>query len=71
MNELTKSKKIKNGPVFLRNELEETVLRVTPDYRFFVRFPGEEEYEVKSSTNMAVNAFLAFEEITESQYTNF
>lgn len=71
MNELTKSKKIKNGPVFLRNELEETVLRVTPDYRFFVRFPGEKEYEVESSTNMAVNAFMAFEEITKSQYDKF
>ena len=71
MNEFEKSNKIKVGPVFLRNNLEETVLRITTDYRFFVRFPGEKEYKVDSSTKMATNAFLEWDEITESEYNEF
>ena len=71
MNEYQKSKKISAGPVFLRNELEETVLRVTPEGKFFVRYPGETEYEVEHSTKMATDAWIAWIEITKEEYESY
>ena len=70
-SEAIKSNKLKAGIVYLWNYLEETVLMVTSEYRFFVRFPGGDPYEVHSSTKMAVNAFLAWAEITEQEYRLF
>ena len=70
-SEYEKSNKLKAGAVYLWNYLEETVLMFTPEYRVFVRFPGEDPYEVYSSTKMAVNAFLAWEEITKHEYERF
>ena len=71
VSEYQKSNKLKAGPVYLLNNLEETALMFTPEYRVFVRFPGKDPYEVHSSTKMATNAFMAWDEITEQEYELF
>ena len=73
MNAIKVAKRLKSGPVFLRNNLEGTVIRSVPgeDPKFFAKFPGEKEYKIHYSTKMVNNALLEWDEITESEYMNF
>ena len=72
MNALQTAKRLKSGPVYLREELEGAVVRSVPGKaEFFAKFPGQKEYSIHFSTNLVTNALTAWEEITKSQYEKF
>jgi len=72
MNALQTAKRLKSGPVYLREELEGAVVRsVSGTAEFYAKFSGKEEYKIDFSTNLVTNALTAWDEITKSQYDKF
>lgn len=73
MNEIEKSKRLRNGPVYLLHDFEEVVLKCTPGTNgvWSARKHGGEEYEILSSTNLATEAWMEFIEMTEKEYNEF
>ncbi|HEY3373193.1 MAG TPA: hypothetical protein VGK10_20240 [Prolixibacteraceae bacterium] len=63
-------------PQYLKHPLEDCVLRTTfnPNnnaFKVFVRWSGDEEYQISDTTNLFLNAFIQEEEITEKEYWDF
>jgi hypothetical protein len=72
MTEKERNKRLQNETIYLRNEFEDIVLRSTPGEKgkFYVKFPGESEYEIAHSTNLVTETLLEWDEITEEEYKN-
>lgn len=66
-----RSKRITSAPVYLRNTYEGLVFRSTTEGRFFARWPGESEYEIKRPSNILTDTLLEWNEITEEEYERF
>lgn len=63
-------------PQFLKHPIDDCVLRTTYNeqtqmLRVFVRFSGEQDYQVSSDTNLFINAILQEEPISEREYWEF
>ena len=60
--------------VYLENEYEQIALKVIPkpesiEYR--AKFRGEQEYVIKGSSQVVVEAWMQPKEITEQEYENY
>lgn len=72
MNAIKIAERLKSDAVYLRNELEGSVLRSVPGKaEFFARFSGKPEYPIHFSTKMVTDALTAWDEITKQQYERF
>jgi hypothetical protein len=73
MNAIEVGKRLKSGPVFLKNEFEGCVIRSVPGSRssFFAKFPGEKEYPISSSSIIVTETLLEWSEITKEEYNAF
>ncbi len=58
----------KNKKIYL---IEDQAVFKFQDKKCFVKFKGEKEYEIETSTNLAMDALLGGEIITKNEYENF
>jgi hypothetical protein len=65
--------KMSEKPVYLKNYVEDMVIRSTPGPKgkTFARFSGEKEYVVKGDSNLVIDTILIGDEITRKEYYNY
>lgn len=58
--------------VFLESKTEDAVLRLAPDNKMYIKWPGGKESEVDPrKSNVAGMAFVSRAQITEEEYNNY
>ena len=78
--------KMRTQEVYLRNHIEECLIRRTPDGRYFCKFPGraeyqiykkvhhdldDEEYSTYEDRDIISDALMIHEEVTREEYYNY
>ena len=65
--------KIATQEVYLYNDTEEMVFRTTPgkDIKYYCRFSGTGEFEIRHKTDQLLVDILSSEEITKEQYEDY
>ena len=73
MNWKEKINRMKAGPVFLHNSVEDIAVRYSPDDKgiFFAKPRNGTEYFLEKSTKVVTDAMIEWEEITHKEYENF
>jgi len=65
--------KLKDQIVYLENKSESAVVKLLPgkNAKTFIKFKGEDEYEIDSNAVIIYETCLEAEEITEDQYNKY
>jgi len=73
MLNLTKefAKKYKGKTVYLSNDFERAVVKMTPNDGNFVKFKGENEFQAKTGSGVVTETYLAGKIISKKEYDNF
>jgi hypothetical protein len=70
MDAIERHKRLMSGPVFLLNDQVGVAIRSEPgtNGKYFAKFPGHHEYEIRHSAKLVTDATLKWTEVTEQQY---
>jgi protein tyrosine/serine phosphatase len=73
MTNVEKAERLINDSVYLRNKYENIVLKTIPgkECKYYVKFPGEEPYELNYSTKLVTDTLLEWDEISKKDFESF
>jgi hypothetical protein len=73
MTAIERHKRLVSGPVFLLNDFVCVVIRSEPgtNGKFFAKFPGRCEFEIRHSAKLVTDTSLEWIEVTEQQYMDY
>jgi hypothetical protein len=78
MTNVEKAERLINDSVYLRNKYENIVLKTIPGKEckgigvyYYVKFPGEEPYELNYSTKLVTDTLLEWDEISKKDFESF